>query len=72
MPTNPGRKRGLEGYWLTVAIKSFVLMLAVLYLEQGLPSLLYVVLILGFLLLAMVALVAHHFYSLLAFGRSLR
>jgi len=61
-----------SGRWLWVSVVSFVLMLLALYLGQGLPSLLYVVLVLGLFLLAFVALTVHHVYDLVALGLRVR
>jgi hypothetical protein len=57
------------GRWLWVSVISFGLMMAVLYLGQGLPSLLYVVLVLGLIVLSIISLFAHHFLEVFHIGR---
>jgi hypothetical protein len=47
-------------------------MLVTLYLGQGLPSLVYVVLVLGLLGAALVGLLVHHIYDLVRIGQTLR
>jgi hypothetical protein len=58
--------------WLWIAATSFVLSLAALYLGQGWPSLLYVVWVLGFLLLAVAGLFISHIYDLAEIGQRIR
>ncbi|HEU4740171.1 MAG TPA: hypothetical protein VFS50_01080 [Meiothermus sp.] len=58
--------------WLKVAVVSFALMLAVLYLGQGLPSLAYVILVLGLFLLAFLAMIADHLLQVVALTRRVR
>jgi hypothetical protein len=47
-------------------------MLVALYLGRGLPSPIYVVLVLGLLGAALVGLLVHHIYDLVQVGRTLR
>lgn len=61
-----------SGRWLKTAAISLVLMLASLYLGQGLPSWLYVVLVLGLVLLSFVSLIIHHLYDLVAVAQAIR
>ena len=57
-----------DGRWLWISVISFGLMLAALYLGQGLPSAVYVVLVLGLLLISVVGLFAHHFLEMFRIG----
>lgn len=58
--------------WLWVSVVSFALMLAALYLGQPLPSLAYVLLVLGLLVLAVIALLVHHVYELFDLSQRVR
>ena len=60
------------GRWLWLALVSFALMLASLYLGQGLPSLVYVVMVLGLLVLSLVSLIIHHLYDVVSIGQRIR
>lgn len=59
-------------WWLGAAVVSFALLLGALYLGQGLPSLIYVGLVLGLLIFSIVALLIHHFIDLVSLGRHIR
>jgi hypothetical protein len=58
--------------WLKVAVVSFALMLAVLYLGQGLPSLAYVILVPALFLLAFLDMIADHLLQVVALTRRVR
>lgn len=57
------------GAWLNRAIVSFILMLLALYLGQHLPSLLYVVLVLGLLLFSFASLLIYQHLELFGLGK---
>lgn len=70
MPRIPNpRLKPSSDWWLAAAVVAFALMLAALYLGQGLPSLVYVVLVLGLLVFSLVALLIHHFMGLVSLGQ---
>ena len=58
-----------SGRWLWTAVAALALMLLILYVGQGWPSLIYVVLVLGLLAVSMLALIVHHLYDLLWVGK---
>ncbi len=64
----PPKAKDSSGVWLFRAIVSFGLMLLALFLGQGLPSLVYVVLVLGLLLFSFISLLIYHHLELIGLG----